>query len=436
MERNNTLSNQAPITIHVIGVNPGGVKDLSALLQKRITKTKLIAAPKRILNSFQEWLTTQNDRMVSQEYFEIKDSSRLITWINTQENDVVVLASGDPLWFGIGRLLVDNIKNKKLSFHPSPTSLQLAFARLGRPWQDAAWVSLHGRDPLPLNKLLQKRPKALAILPDPNRGGAKEVRNFLKASETEDNYAFWVFENLGNSKESFQRIKPSEKIPDNLDPLHLVVLIEEKNFSINPTKLPLFGLEDGLFLQYDDRPGLMTKREIRIQILSDLELPSKGVIWDIGAGVGSIGIEALRIRPELKLISVEKRLGGKELIKRNAERMGVHPTSIIESEALDFLNNMQIHPSLCQPDRVVIGGGGEEKDQLIEMILHRMSNEGIVVIPLTTLQSLQKIEDLFNNNNCAYKISQHQSYRGVSIGNATRLSPMNPVFIIKGKLKK
>ena len=86
------------------------------------------------------------------------------------------------------------------------------------------------------------------------------------------------------------------------------MLVYEKSSKINANELPLFGINDGVFIQHEDRPGLMTKREIRIQILADLELPMEGVIWDIGAGVGSIGIEALRIRPKLKLLSIEKRM--------------------------------------------------------------------------------------------------------------------------------
>ena len=78
----------------------------------------------------------------------------------------------------------------------------------------------------------------------------------------------------------------------------------EQNTSSIPNDLPLFGIEDGVFQQSEDRPGLMTKREIRVQILSELELPHEGIFWDIGAGVGTIGLEALRIRPKLKLLLV------------------------------------------------------------------------------------------------------------------------------------
>ena len=114
------------------------------------------------------------------------------------EKPVVVLASGDPLWFGLGRILCDRIGAERLRFHPAPTSLQLAFARIGRPWQDADWVSLHGRDPEILASTLQKRPAALAVLTDPNQGGAITVQQMLRSSGLEASTDLWLCENLGH----------------------------------------------------------------------------------------------------------------------------------------------------------------------------------------------------------------------------------------------
>ncbi len=433
MNRNNTLSGEAKWSIHVIGVNAGGVHELPASLKELILSTKKITGSQRVINTFKNWLENQNITSPLPDSFASNNSSKIINWIKEQKENVILLSSGDPLWFGIGRLLIEHFPIEQLSFYPSPTSLQLAFSKLGIPWHDAKWISLHGRDPDPLKSLLQKRPKTIGILTDPSRGGAEIIRQFLKALGLEKNYAFWIFENLGHQSESFRRIDPSKEVIKNIDPLHLVVLIEEIEPQLVKSELPLFGIEDGLFIQHHDRPGLMTKREIRVQILSDLELPNEGIIWDIGAGVGSIGIEALRIRPNLKLLSIEKRIGGKALIEKNAHRLFVDPFKVIEAEALAVIQNNEIPSYLCPPNRVVIGGGGEENHMLLKEVLKKLEVTGIIVIPLTTLQSLQKIEMVLKNSDCEYQISQHQNYRGISIANGTRLSPMNPVFIVKAR---
>ena len=421
--------------IHVIGINPLGLDSLSTTLQELVLSGKRIAAPKRIIDSLQSWWIKKNTRNPIPELFQSDKTSKLISWLEKTNEKTILLASGDPLWFGIGRLLLEKIPQERLFFYPSPTSLQLAFARIKHPWQDASWISLHGRDPLPLAKQLQQRPNSLIILTDPNRDGAREVQKFLQASGLENNYAFWILEKLGHPNERINKILPNQEIPKELDPLHLVALIKETTENSKKEVLPLFGINDGFFKQYEDRPGLMTKREIRVQLLADLELPEEGVIWDICAGVGTIGLEALRIRPKLKLLSLDKRAGSKKMIQINASRLGVHPTSIYETEALKILSTKNLPTSLSNPNRILLGGGGSSRIPILKAILQYLNPGGIIVIPLSTLQAVPQIEEILKSVDCQLSISQFQSYRGVPLSDGTRFSPMNPVFVIKSKIK-
>ncbi|MEX1315659.1 MAG: precorrin-6y C5,15-methyltransferase (decarboxylating) subunit CbiE [Synechococcaceae cyanobacterium] len=339
----------------------------------------------------------------------------------------VVLASGDPLWFGIGRLLGQELGTAALRFHPAPSSLQLAFARLGRPWQDARWISLHGRDPEPLAAALQQRPPALAVLTDPGRGGAEAVRRLLRASGLEEAYGFWLCERLGHPAERVQRLAPEAPLPTDLDPLHLVLLIAEPPAPpADPAALPLFGLNDGLFLQHDDRPGLMTKREVRIQLLADLELPARGVLWDIGAGVGSVGLEALRLQPGLEGWLVEQRGGGAALISANAARLGVVPAGVVEGRAPEAL------AALPDPDRVLIGGGGRRRTDVLAAVLDRLQPGGVVVIPLATVEALAELRPPLEQAGLAVRVGQHQAWRGAPLADGTRLAPLNPVLVLVG----
>ena len=422
--------------IHVIGTNASGLEELPLFLQNLIHSTKKIAAPTRILKTIPTWWSKSNKGAPLPELFISDHPKELIEWLNSQNSHTVVLSSGDPLWFGIGRCLIESLPKGRLIFHPCTSSLQLAFARLGRPWQDATWISLHGRDPSPLAKRLKERPKALVILTDPLRGGAKEVRDYLRASGLEKSYEFWIFERLGHPQERIQRLLPKDELNDDLDPLHLVILLEKNDqLKPEPKKLPLFGIEDGVYLQHDDRPGLMTKREVRIQLIADLELPEEGVIWDICAGVGSIGLEAIRIRPKLQLVAIEKRSGAYKLIKENAKRLLVKPVSILEAEALEVLTTLNIKKDLCSPDRVILGGGGSKRKKLLEEILKRLTPSGIVVIPLATLEAVSELTYVLKDAGCKLSISQHQVSRGVPLSLGTRLAPMNPVFILKGIVK-
>lgn len=430
--------NSKQTTIIVIGIDASGIESIPLSKLNLILSANRVAGPSRILNSFYSFKEKQKIRNLSQEVFRTDNIKNLIKWIkeeSIEEEKTVILASGDPLWFGIGRILIEHFPKKNIVFHPAPTSFQIAFSRLGRPWQDAKFISLHGRDPTPLAKLLRKRPPSIAILTDPKRGGAKEVQSFIRAEGVEELYNFWIFEQLGHENEKIQQIDTKDEIPEGLNPLNLVILIEKKKTSLNKKELPLFGIDDGAFMQLPDRPGLMTKSEARIQLLAELELPEKGVLWDIGAGVGSIGLEALRIRNHLKLMLIDKRLGSKLIIKENASRLSVKPEYIFETDALEILKSNNLGTEINSPNRVILGGGGRQRSKLLKIILERLSPKGIVVVPLTTVQAINELEKIFESYNCLLKISQHQSYRGVSISNGIRLNPMNPIFILKGQLK-
>ena len=145
--------------IDVIGTDAGAPGSLPPGAQLLVEQAHLLAAPKRLLPALQQWSACPSAQRCIASDNPIALSEELLALGSDQR--AVVLASGDPLWFGIGRILIERLGRERLRFHPGPSSLQLAFARLGRPWQDAQWLSLHGRDPAPLAQRLQQRPRCL-----------------------------------------------------------------------------------------------------------------------------------------------------------------------------------------------------------------------------------------------------------------------------------
>ena len=414
--------------IDVIGTDAGAPASLPAAQQALIKAADHLAAPKRLQPALRNWLGSDQPDLISSD--DPRDLAASLKALPTT-TAVVVLASGDPLWFGIGRSLSSRLGGAQLRFHPAPTALQLAFSRIGRPWQDASWVSLHGRDPAVLAPLLQKRPPALAVLTDPQQGGAETVRRILRSSGLEAGYSFWVCENLGHASERVLQLKSSDPLPKNPASLLTVLLIAEPSAAPPLECLPLFGLEDGLYLQHADHPGLMTKREVRIQLLADLDLPKEGVLWDLGAGTGSVGLEALRLRPDLMLLAVEQRAGGAQLIQANAQRLGVTAEAVLERE-VGALIREGLPAGLERPDRVVLGGGGRSRAALLMQVLTVLKPGGVVLIPLATLEALAELRPLLEQQGLAVQISQLQAWRGQPLSDGTRLAPMNPTLILKG----
>jgi precorrin-6Y C5,15-methyltransferase (decarboxylating) len=404
--------------LQVIGTDGAGMANLAPVAKSWVEKAEFVAAPSRLLS-----ILMPHQRGISTD--QLDTALDAIADALEQGIPTVVLAGGDPLWFGIGRLLLQRFGAEQLQFHPAPSSLQIAFARLARPWQDASWVSLHGRDPEPLLAALQKRPTALTVLTDPNNGGAQTVREILRSLGLEAAYEFWLFEQLGVEQERVQLLEPHQVIPGDLNPLHLVVLLAKPPAASDPTQLPLFGIADGFYLQHQDCPGLMTKREVRIQVLADLSLPATGVLWDLGAGTGSVGLEALRLRPALQLWALERRSGAVGLIQANAERLGVQPVGVLEGMALELLSE------LPDPDRVLIGGGGRQLAEILTAVLRRLKPNGVVVIPLATLEPLAELRPLLTNAGYKMNLSQVQINRGVALADGLRLAPLNPVLVLQ-----
>ena len=407
--------------IEVIGTDAGAPATLPPAQQLLLRQATLLAAPRRLHPALRDWWGEPLPELIASDQ---PEALVLRLAAAPESQAVVVLASGDPLWFGIGRALLQGLPRPRLRFHPAPSSLQLAFARIGRPWQDASWVSLHGRDPDVLASRLQQRPAALAVLTDPGRGGAEAVRLLLQAAGLQHAYGFWLCERLGHPDERVRRLALTDPTPTDLDPLHLVVLVAEP--PALPAALPLFGLPDGVYLQHPDRPGLMTKREVRIQLLADLDLPPAGVLWDLGAGVGSVGLEALRLQPGLQLWALEQRGGSAALIRANAQRLAVQPAGVVEGRAPEALAD------LPDPDRVVLGGGGRERGLVLQAVLERLRPGGVVVIPLATLEALAELKPLLQQAGLELAVAQHQAWRGAPLGDGTRLAPLNPVLVLRG----
>jgi len=418
--------------IHVIGLNSFRFDDFSIEVKELFHKVKNIAAPNTYIHEIKEWVSMK--LIEEKNFYESKSNLDLINWLKSNDNDVILISRGDPLWFGIGRILLHNFSEEELFFYPGKTSLQLAFSKLKKSWQDVKAVSIHGRETTELIKLLKFKEKGIAILTDPKNNNLELIRQNIKELNLENIYEFWLCEEIGSKNEKIRLISHQENLPKGISDLNIVILLKKE---INPLikDLPLFGINDNTFKTFNDRPNLLTKREIRIQILADLELPELGTLLDIGSGSGTIGLEALRLRPKLKLISVDKRFGSQLLIQENAKKLGVLPKKIIENDVRQFLTK-DLNNSFSDSNRVVIGGCDKDtKIEIIKALSKSLKKGDVIVLPIITYEVLQKVSNCLREFNYKTNINLIQTFKGLSISEGTRFEPNNPVFIIKAKKK-
>ena len=403
--------------IHVVGIGLNGKSGLTEEVRKIIKQATVLVGSQRQLSYF----SGQGSKQIPLGKFQ--DTIALIKSDLNDSETIVVFTSGDPLFFGFGRLLLEQFPPQQLTFHPHLSSLQIAFNRLKMPWQDATFVSAHGRSTEALIKALQRGDEKIGILTD-GQNNPSAIAQLITALDLPFSYQVWVCENLESSEESCQCFDVETVKDAQFSALNVVILIREESPPPNLEKLPQLGLSDEVFLTYRDRPGLMTKREIRPLILAELALQPKQIVWDIGAGTGAVSIEIARLFPSIQVYAMEKTAMGAALIGKNCQRLQVENVTVIEGSAPDQL------PFSAPPQRIFIGGTGGNLNEILDACEDKLVAEGRIVFALATLEHLEQARQWLRKHQWRDRALQIQIARSIPVAHLTRFSPLNPVTLL------
>ena len=319
---------------------------------------------------------------------------------------VCILAAGDPGFFGLVRLAAARFDDDGLRVHPAPSSVSLAFARVGMHWDDAVVVSAHGRPLEHAVEAVQGLPK-VAVLTAPDTP-PEALGQALEEAGCTDREA-WVCSRLGEPDEDVHRTDVGGLAIGTFDPLSVVVVCVPTETADGPG-LTWGRSED----QFAHRDGMITKAEVRAIALGKLALPRAGVLWDVGAGSGSVGVEAARLAPGLRVYAVERDPEAVEGLRANTRGTGV---SVVEGEAPEILAR------LPDPDRAFVGGGGAP---VLDEVVDRLAPGGLVVATYATLDGAAHAADRLGS------IVQVQVSRGEPAAGSVRLAAANPVFVCWG----
>jgi precorrin-6B C5,15-methyltransferase / cobalt-precorrin-6B C5,C15-methyltransferase len=328
--------------------------------------------------------------------------------LEREPHSACVLASGDPGFFGIVRLLAERFGSEQLEVHPAPSSVALAFARLGLPWDDAAVVSAHGRSLGEAARRAARLPK-VAVLVAPDAPPETLGRELLALGATHDRAA--VCTRLGEPDERVDVVTLDELAAGSFDPMSVVVLLDGDGVPTQPSLE--WGRPERRFAARD---GLVTKAEVRAVALGKLALPETGVVWDVGAGSGSIAIEVAALAPNLRVLAVERRPDDAGRLAENAGHHGV-TVEIVCGEAPGALVD------LPDPDRVFVGGGGPA---VLDVALARLRPGGHVVATFAALDRAAEAWRRLGN------LAEVSVARGELLAGGVRLRAENPVFVVWG----
>ncbi|MFN8455909.1 MAG: precorrin-6y C5,15-methyltransferase (decarboxylating) subunit CbiE [Anaerolineae bacterium] len=415
-----------PPRLLIVGMSDAGADSLPPAILARIAAAEVLVGGRRHLGFFPEF-TGQKLAITG----EIDPLIPLLQQALVAGRRVVVLASGDPLCYGIGATLRRYFPAEALEIIPAPTAFQLAFAALAEPWMGAALLSAHAR---PLSDVVQgvlAAPMA-AILTDNDHTPSVVAQALLDAALPADTPCA-ICENLGSPNQRIVRTILGSVGQESYAPLNVVVVwrggeetkrrrgsegVEESlssSFILHPSSFPP-GLPDDAF---STSAGQITKREIRLLALAELALGPDEVMWDIGAGSGSISIESGRAQPSAAIYAVEKRAEIYQHFQENLRRFPASNVHTILGAAPEALHGWP------DPQAVFIGGSGQKLAEIVQTAQQRLQPGGRLVINLATLENLQLARSLLPEA----RVSQVQINRTVPIVDMLRFEALNPVFI-------
>lgn len=400
--------------VYIIGVAPGGAGSLLPEARHRLQQADMVFAGRRLLALFpslsgQKFVIENNLEEVAQL---IKD--------NLNQQRIVVLASGDPNFYGIASFLMRKLGKNLIEIIPNVSALQLAFARIKESWDDAVLASVHSRPIADIVDLVRSHHK-IALFTDDKNSPDKIAR--LLQEQGIANCRTYICQDLGSEKEKIIATDLYSLKEMRCSPLNVMILIKD-DASEKAHSRHYFGIPDEEFQRRGG--GLITKMEVRAVSLAKMQLKEDSIVWDIGAGSGAVSIEAAFLARQGKVFAIEKDTEAVVVIKENIEKFGSHNITVIETLAPANL------AMLPPPTSVFIGGSGGHLMAILQITANRLKDSGRIVINAATLETLQEAIKGLKANGFISEVTLVNVARSQAILHLTRLEALNPVFIISG----
>jgi precorrin-6B C5,15-methyltransferase / cobalt-precorrin-6B C5,C15-methyltransferase len=421
------ISLQRVNKLSVVGI---GYRPLAKRARELVQAADVILASRRladVFRSYEEYGTVKGKVLVING---VPETVREIREHRQNMRAVVLLASGDPLFFGIGRRMREEFGKEAVEILPDLSSVQEAFARINEPWDDAVFISLHGgpdiakRRTLPYEvhdiPWLLERSGKIGVLTD-RENNPRVIATTLQCAigNSKSEIVMHVCEQLGYPDEKITTGTPAEIAAEPFSDPNVVIIMKARVQEPNVR----FGLREEEILH---ERGLITKDEVRAATLHKLRLPQRGVLWDIGAGSGSVSLEAALLFPGLRVFAIEKEQGRIDAIMANMRHFNAGNVEVINGSAPDALIG------LPAPDRVFIGGSGGRLDDIVACASGNMSS-GIIVVNAATLETLNEALTALDKNGFSVEVSEISISRSKVVGGKRIMNALNPGFILRGE---
>ncbi len=405
------MSRACPITI--VGIGDDGCAGLSSRAMGAVSAAQVLAGGERHLAFFPQF---PGERIV------FKDGlARALDRVAeaADENNICILASGDPMFFGVGAAVIKRLGAEHVEILPHPSSMQWAFARAGMKWDDAVLISLHGRSREGFLTRLRTCAK-VGVLTDPENTPSRLAATMLEHGQTR--WRAWVCENLAGADERVRRFSIAELAErTDIGPLNVLILERDEPQWTTPPSIPFIHEDE--FAKRMPKKGLITKREVRLLSLAALRIRSDSVVWDIGAGSGSVSIEAAMLAPHGRVYAIEVDPEGVEICHENLRAHAIDNVRVIAGRAPEALADLEA------PDAVFVGGSKGSMNEIVAVALERLRPGGRLVANAITLENSGEIYSALRNRGIVPEVTLLQISRAEPLARYLRFEALNPIQI-------
>lgn len=396
--------------IYLIGAGIEGWEGFGGKALEVISKAELLIGHQRLLDIFPDFKGEKRT---------FGDLSIMLDSLKTTDKMVVVLSSGDPNFFGIARFLLRNLPKDRIEIFPNVTSVQYAFSRIKEPWDDSIFVSVHGRGLKSAIDRIIAADKAAVLTDEVNNPSALAKELINRGAE---GYEVYLCEDLGLPTEKITRTDVRGLVDRPASALNILIMI--KAWEPTLENYPVIGIDDE---EYHTAKKLITKQEIRAITLAKLQLQNDLVMWDIGAGSGSVAIEAGNLMPNGKVFALEKNAQYVVFLRDNLKKFSARNVLLVEAFAPEGLDD------LPDPDRVFIGGSGGMLEDIIDAVDRRLKPDGTIVLNAVTLDTLTKAVEFLEDHGYTVDVACVNVAKTRGLTEYKMFEAHNPVYVISAR---
>ena len=404
--------------IHIIGLGADGSAGLTGRARELIQQADVVLGSENSLGLLPD-LKAERVRLGS-------DLSETVAAIESRigKKRMVLVAGGDPLFYGVAQYLCEKLGKDRFEVLPHVSSMQLAFARVKETWEEAFLTNLANH---PLDDVVDRirTAETVGIFTSKEEGPPSIARKLLARGI--DYFKVYVCENLGGRDERVTQGELTDLLDVEFAPLNVMILKRKAgrpDQQRTPARFRRFGNPDDVFAQTRPKGCLTTQAEVRAIALAQLDVQPGSVLWDIGAGSGSVAIEAAQLATEGKVYAIEQDVADYHLIVANTQTFGLTNVEAIHGMA------PAVFEGLPAPDGIFVGGTGKEVSRLLDDAFAALRPGGNLVVHVASLESLNATYAALKGTGSRVEALLVNLARGTDQLETLRFEALNPTFIL------